>query len=214
MPDKQAGIALPDPTQTVGSKCTASCVITGHIVAVLHETAEFWSGYYALLMEEGRDDIRWRHIEAEETSQVEAWSAASTEDACRMGKITRTGGWLSVPSSVINGKDLGVQEWKDALFLRYGIKPPNLPKHCNGCGMPFEICHALDCKNESLIMARHNNLCDGVADLSRKAFTPTHVCDNPKVYTACAVHEGKDNLKGSSLKYKGYLIWDLLIRDL
>ena len=32
---KQAGLALPDPTQTDPEKWAASCVITGHLVAAL-----------------------------------------------------------------------------------------------------------------------------------------------------------------------------------
>ena len=48
-------------------------------------------------------------------------------------------------------------------------------------------------------MAHHNELYDGVSDLARKDFTPTHVRDNPKIYTSCAVRGGKGKLKGSLL---------------
>ena len=49
-PVKQAGIGLPNPTQTVGSNWTSSCVITGNLVAALHRTADFRLGVHALLM--------------------------------------------------------------------------------------------------------------------------------------------------------------------
>ena len=35
LPVKQAGLALPDPTQTAPDNWTSSCVITGHLVAAL-----------------------------------------------------------------------------------------------------------------------------------------------------------------------------------
>ena len=35
LPVKQAGLALPDPTKTAPESWTASCVITGHLVAAL-----------------------------------------------------------------------------------------------------------------------------------------------------------------------------------
>ena len=35
LPVKQAGLALPDPTQTAPDNWTASCVITGQLVAAL-----------------------------------------------------------------------------------------------------------------------------------------------------------------------------------
>ena len=57
----------------------------------------------------------------------------------------------------------------------YGIKPTNLPSHCNVCGVSFSICHALECKKGGLITARHNKLHDGVNDLAGKAFIPAHM---------------------------------------
>ena len=45
-------------------------------------------------------------------------------------------------------------------------------------------------------MARHNEILDGVYDLESKAFNPTNVYDDPKIYTGHAVCGGKDKLKG------------------
>ena len=50
VPSKQAGIALPDPNLTSGLNWTASCIITGYIVAELRGTAEFRLGDHGLLM--------------------------------------------------------------------------------------------------------------------------------------------------------------------
>ena len=61
-----------------------------------------------------------------------------------MGRILRTGLWLSVLPSTANGTELGAQEWRDSLFLRYGIEPPDLPDYCDGLGAAFSICHALE----------------------------------------------------------------------
>ena len=83
--------------------------------------------------------------------------------------------------STVNGTELGAQEWRDALFLRYGLEPPDLPTHCEGCHAKFTISHSLDCKRVSLVTARHNEIHDGVADLVGKAFTPSHVHDNPLI---------------------------------
>ncbi len=42
--------------------------------------------------------------------------------------------WLSVLlPSTINGTKLLAQEFCDALFMRYGITPPDLPHTCDGC---------------------------------------------------------------------------------
>ena len=93
--------------------------------------------------------------------------------------------------STVNGTELGAQEWQDAAFLCYGLEPPDLPKHCDGCNSKFSICHALDCKRGGLVMAHHNELRDGIADLASRAFTPCHVCNNPLIYQGCAVTRKK-----------------------
>ena len=72
--------------------------------------------------------------------------------------------------STVNRTELGAQEWRDALFLRYGLETPDLPKSCNGCKVRISISHALDCKKGGLVMVRHNDLRDGVADLSGVGF--------------------------------------------
>ena len=82
------------------------------------------------------------------------------------------GGWLSVLPSTINGTELGAQEWRYSLFLIYGIDPPDLHEHFNGCGAAFEIYHALNCKKEGLITARRNELRDGIANLEKQGLHP------------------------------------------
>ena len=89
--------------------------------------------------------------------------------------------------STVNGEELGAQEWRDALFLKYGLEPPDLPHYYDGCNANFSISHALDCKQGGLITAHHNKLRDGVADLAVKAFTPSHVHNNPLIFACCAV---------------------------
>ena len=101
-----------------------SCVITGNLVTEIRGTDDFQLGDYALLMGEGRYEIQQLHGEAAETALGEAWDATYMEDACWMGRITRTGAWMSVLPYTVNGTELGAQEWMDSLFLCYGIKPP------------------------------------------------------------------------------------------
>ena len=131
-----------------------------------------------------------------------------------MVSIMQTGLWMPVLPSNINGTELGALECIDFLFLRYGIDPPKISDYCGGCGMAFDIFQALDCNKGGPIMACHNKICDGVTNLARKTFTPTHVCEDPKIYKSCAMCGGKGKLKGSPLKDEGELKVDLFIEDL
>ena len=97
----------------------------------------------------------------------EALTAALEGDrafhAHRLKRAAKTGAWLTVLPSTVNGTELGAQEWRDDLFLRYGLEPPDLPKYCDGCHARFLTSHSLDCKKKGLVTARHNELRDGVA---------------------------------------------------
>ena len=106
-------------------------------------------------------------------------------------------------------------------MARY-LEPPDLPKNCDGCNARLSICHALDCKRGGLVTARLNELRDGVADLAGRAFTPSHIRNNPLIYQGCAAKRPKAQPTGTSGSTKPgdtppeatEQKVDLLIRDL
>ena len=81
----------------------------------------------------------------------------------------------------------------------------------------------MNVKKGGLVTACHNELRDGVADLVGNSFTPSHVRDDPLIYSFCDVKRTKAAPVGASRNndqvgapppevtdHKG----DLLIRDL
>ena len=191
LPVKQAGLALPDPSQTAPENWTASCVITGHLVAALRDQLEFRTADHSACLWEGWTSVRRRgQIRAEEALTA-ALEGAPVLHACCLRRAENNGACIIVQPSTVNGTELGAQEWHDALFLWYGLEPPDLPVYCDGCQAKFSISHALDFKNGGLVTARHNELRDGVADLADKALTPSHVRDDPLIYSGRAVKRTK-----------------------
>ena len=93
--------------------------------------------------------------------------------------------------STISGTELRAQEWRDALFLRYDLEPLDPLTHCYGCQAKLSISHNLDYKKGGLVKARHNKLRDRVENLAGKAFTPSHVRDDPLIYSGRAVKRTK-----------------------
>jgi hypothetical protein len=77
--------------------------------------------------------------------------------------------------------ELSVEEFRDALIMRYGERPSNFPHMCHGYDAPFSLEHALGCKKGGLIIFRHNEVQDELARLAAKAFTPSAVCDEPLI---------------------------------
>ena len=55
---------------------------------------------------------------------LEATISRATEVVTRqLQRATKTGAWLTVWLSTVNGTELGAQEWRDAAFLCYGLEP-------------------------------------------------------------------------------------------
>ena len=144
-------------------------------MSALRGQVTFQTANHAACFQDGRAAVRRKSV----TKAMASLEATITGDpevvTRRLRRSTKTGAWMMVHPSTVNGTELGAQEWRDAAFLCYGLEPPDLPKYCDGCNTRLLICHALDCKRGGLVTARHNDLRDVVADLAGKAFTP-HMC--------------------------------------
>ena len=177
-----------------------SCGITGHLVEALRGQVVFRTDDHLACLQGGRLDVRHRGDKRAEEALTAALEGVPVLQAHQMRRAAKTRAWLTVLPSTFNGTELGPQEWRDALFMRYGLDPPDLPKYCNGCEARFSISHALDCKKGGLVMERHFDICDGVADLAGKAFTPSHVRDDPLIYSGRAMSRTKLMPAGSTKK--------------
>ena len=197
---KQVGLDLPDPSHKSPENWTASCVITGHLAIELRGQVEFRMADYSACLREGRTAVRRRGQRRAEEALTAALEGPLVQRALQLRRATKTGAWLAVHPSTVNGTEMGTQEWRDALFLRYGPEPPDLPIYCNGCHAKFSISHTLDFKKGGLVTARHNELCDGVTDLAGKTFTPSHVRTDLLIYSGRAVKRTKATPTGSSIK--------------
>ena len=191
LPVKQAVLNLPDPSQTAPENWTASCVITGHAVAALRGQVEFRTADHSDFLQESRTAVWKRGQRRAEEALPVALEGAPVQRARRLRRATKIGDWLTVQPFTVNGTELGAQEWRDALFLWYVLEPPDLPTHCDGCHTKFLISHILDCKKGGLITARHNELRNRVADLAGKALNPSHVRDDPLIYSGRATKRMK-----------------------
>jgi hypothetical protein len=81
----------------------------------------------------------------------------------------------------VNGTELSTEEFCDAITIRYGELPLNFPQKYDGYDAPFTLQHALGCKKGGLVILRHNEVCDKLAHLTTKAFTPSAVCNEPLI---------------------------------
>ena len=129
LPVKQLGLSLPDPSQTDPENWTVSCVITRHLVAALRGQVEFRTADHLARLQDGWTAIFRRGQQQAGESLTATLEGARILHAHRLQRATQTGDWLTVQPSTVNGTNLGAQEWREALFLWYGLDPPELPTH-------------------------------------------------------------------------------------
>ena len=135
--------------------------------------------------------VRRRSKQQSEEALAATIEGPLVQGARQMQRVTKTEAWMTVQPYRVNGTELGLQEWCDALFLQYGLETPDIPKYCDSCNAEFTIFRALNCKRGVLVTARHNELRDGVADLAGKAVTPYHMRDDTLIFAGCAVKRPK-----------------------
>ena len=83
---------------------------------------------HSTYLREGISEVQTRSILQEEEALAEILAGSPVQGARCLWRSTKTGSWLKMQPSTEKCTELGAQEWKDSLFLRYGLHLPDLPK--------------------------------------------------------------------------------------
>ena len=59
--------------------------------------------------------------------------------------------WLNVIPAAKHHFDLSAQEFRDVLAIRYKKPLLDVPSHCDECGAPFDLSHALSGRKGGLV---------------------------------------------------------------
>ena len=106
-----------------------------------------------------------------EANRLKASLTQSLQHSVSLAAERGASTWLSALPLAAHGFHLSKSEFRDAIHLRYGWPPPNLPSQC-ACGKSFDANHALSCPTGGLPTIRHNKICDLCAVVL------TRVCHN------------------------------------
>ena len=88
-----------------------------HNTIVLRGQEEFRTADHSACLHKGGMTVWKRSILLVEEDLVDNLEGDPVQGARQLQRETRTGAWLMVQSSKVNGTELGVQEWRDSLFL-------------------------------------------------------------------------------------------------
>ena len=120
----------------------------------------------------------------EEFGQLLPLFDSKQQRAISRAKDGNISSWLSVLPLARSQFDLSAQEFRDGLALRYRKPLLSFPAVCDGCGAPFSIEHALDCRFGGLVTRRHNEVRDAFGDLASLVWSP--VVKEPVVHDGSA----------------------------
>jgi hypothetical protein len=181
LPVKKAGLALPDPTATAETNYHSSTVVCSHIIAAIRGTTTYRSADHLSVLKSGKAELRKRSVERSDKQMCAILLRLPKGESRIIRRGQETGAWLSLLPSTVNGTELSAQEFRDAVSMRYGLAPPDLPHTCDGCDAPFTLQHALCCKKGGLVISRHNEIRDELIHMAGKAMTPSAIRDEPLI---------------------------------
>ena len=172
LPSRMGGMGLRDPVESAEMAYSASKDGTVKIVKAIKGDEEF-------TVHEHRERIAETHVklrmEQKEQDQRKLDAALESMDAKKRRTVMRavdgkTSNWLTVMPVARHQFDLSAVEFRDALAMRYSRPLLRMPANCDGCGGPFDLTHALDCKKGGLVTQRHNEVRDALGDIAALAY--------------------------------------------
>ena len=176
---KEGGLGIRSPLETAerchrtSSRCTS--VLVGSLLGRCEWSLEEHMEKAALGRKAG---VRTR-IQAELATFASVVAAAPEAERRRLRRGQHTGRWLNLIPNSRNDTCLSAEEFRDSLRLRLGLDPLALPSRCDGCGAPFTVSHALQCKKGNLVTLRHDDVKAVWEEMLGEGLRPSAVRDEP-----------------------------------
>ena len=104
-----------------------------------------------------------KHCQSQAAAELKDKLPSTMQRAMNLSTEKGGSSWLSTLPISEHGFALHKSAFRDALCLRYGWYPSNLPHQCS-CGKQFTVEHALSCPHGGFPSIRHNELRDITAE--------------------------------------------------
>ena len=167
---KAGGLAVELPSGMADQLFRNSKELVAPLITALGSNAPLDAIQYNTHVSSRRHAQRSAKLERQSTLFKDTMQLLTYAQKHRLSRSTESGQWLGAIPHRLNGTELSADEFRDGLYLRYGLQPRRLPTHCDGCGDPFSVAHAMSCKVGGLIHGRHNDLRDEWAHHCDRAF--------------------------------------------
>ena len=175
LPARLGGIGIVNP-----SKCNhnfhASIKITEPLQKAILSSSQAYSTETISQQHQNKQDVRRQIQDGQRLLQeeIKMSSSATSLRAIELAEEKGASSWLTAIPLREYGFNLHKSAFRDAIALRYGWTPADLPTSCV-CGSRFSVEHALSCPRGAFPIIRHNEIRDLTASVL------TEVCHDVRV---------------------------------
>lgn len=205
---KKAGLGIRNAVASADRLFEASEAATALLVDSLLNGTDLGIESHRQCVRSAAAKMRKERLEEESCFLLERTKRSKAERA-KLESAAESGAWLTAMPRRINGTEMSMDEFRDALRLRYDLTPLSLEPVCDGCGEKFTVQHAMSCKKGGLVSRRHEAGKQEWIALSQLAFGRSRVVDEPYIFhgrdvpcpagaTAAAISSGKNGRQAES----------------
>ena len=160
-PARYGGLGIHDPVINASTQFTASKSATFLLSKAIYEASELDLNeheqiYLSSLSQKKELEKNWKN---DTFALIDHFPEPNKRCVLRKMEF-QCSGWLSVVPVEGNHFEMSPIEFRDAIALRYGRIPIDLPLSCDADGQIFDVNHALNCPRGGLVYGRHNELRD------------------------------------------------------
>ncbi len=179
---EMGGIAIKNPISSQPHLHQCSMDASNILVKALHNGGGLNAKAHKAVVKAAGNAACKARLKGEEENLKGLKSSGGRKVAKHLGRMGKTGAWLSVISNCFDGTELLLEEFQDNLAICYGLRPRGLPERCNGCREPFTVEHGRSCKKGGFVGQQHNNVCEELAHLCSMALMPSQISSEPKIF--------------------------------
>ena len=178
LPARLGGLSIANPTKSCQYDYSGSTTIAGPLTALISDQCDEYAYECIAAQLAAKTETRTnkRNLEKEAALAVRDLLPDSMQRAIDLAQEKGASSWLMSRPIEEFGFSLHKGAFRDAIALRYGWTPLNIPTHC-ACGTSFSVQHALSCPKGGFPTLRHNELRDLTAELMTEV--SHNVCIEP-----------------------------------
>ena len=179
LPVRHGGLGIRIPSKNAERELQSSLLVTSPLVSrILDQSQEY--GYEVIADQlQSKATIRNKNKEtsAKEADDLYSHLPVQQQKAVELAKEKGASTWLTALPLKEHGFSLHKAAFHDAMALRYGWSPSNLPSKCD-CGSNFTVEHALSCAKGGFPSIRHNEIRDLTANLLTEVCNEVYIEPN------------------------------------